>query len=238
MMNQKLKLFIFNALSIVCAYGSMKQNVLLIMVDDLKPALGCYGDPHAITPNIDQLAKEGLRFDLAYCNQAVCAASRYNLMLGSLSTSSGLHGLFGDLRKKYPDAVTLPQHFKSHGYSTQAIGKVYHIGHGNFGDTESFDNYYKDKVVEYVSDNSRKSPITKEEAMFNNLRGVERSKYLKNNKLSRGAYKEVLDVPDEAYADGRVAQKAIEFLQKQQTEDSPFFFSRGFCQTSLTFYGT
>ena len=57
-------------------------NVLLLCVDDLKPALGCYGDPLAKTPNIDRLAARGMRFDRAYCNQAVCAPSRYNLMLG------------------------------------------------------------------------------------------------------------------------------------------------------------
>ena len=56
-----------------------KPNVLLILVDDLKPAMGCYGDKHAITPAMDALAKRGMRFDLAYCNQAVCAPSRFVL---------------------------------------------------------------------------------------------------------------------------------------------------------------
>jgi iduronate 2-sulfatase len=68
-------------------------NVLLILVDDLKPALGCYGDLHARTPHLDRLAARVLRFELAYCKQAVCAPSRFNLMLGSRSTSTGLYGL-------------------------------------------------------------------------------------------------------------------------------------------------
>ena len=65
--------------------GAKHKNVLLILVDDLKPALGCYGDPLAITPNMDKLADRGIRFDLAYCNQSVCAPSRFALMLGSQS---------------------------------------------------------------------------------------------------------------------------------------------------------
>ena len=63
-------------------------NVLLILVDDLKPALGAYGDPVAITPNLDRLAARGIRFNAAYCNQAVCAPSRFTLMLGSHSTTT------------------------------------------------------------------------------------------------------------------------------------------------------
>ena len=75
----------FLFLSSLLAYGSALSappNVLLILVDDLKPALGCYGDKTAKTPNIDRLAARGMRFDLAYCNQAVCAPSRFTLMLG------------------------------------------------------------------------------------------------------------------------------------------------------------
>ncbi|MEO0476753.1 MAG: sulfatase-like hydrolase/transferase, partial [Planctomycetota bacterium] len=122
------------------AMADPPPNVLLILVDDLKPTLGCYGDPLAKTEGIDRLAERGMRFDLAYCNQAVCAPSRFNLMLGSLSTSSGLYGLGDSLRGKHPNAVTLPQYFKKHGgHTTISIGKVFHVGHGNKGDDVSFD---------------------------------------------------------------------------------------------------
>ena len=76
--------------------------MLLILVDDLKPAMGCYGDPVAQTPNMDALASRGMRFELAHCNQAVCAPSRFTLMLGSHSTSTGLYGLGSPLRKIVP----------------------------------------------------------------------------------------------------------------------------------------
>lgn len=54
-----------------------RPNVLLLCVDDLKPMMGCYGDALAKTPNLDRLAARGMRFDLAYCNQAVCALARH-----------------------------------------------------------------------------------------------------------------------------------------------------------------
>ena len=90
---------------------SPKPNVLMILVDDLKPALGCYEDQFSRTPHLDELAGRGLRFDLAYCNQAVCAPSRFTLMLGSHATSTGLYGLGNHLRKTIPTAKTLPQYF-------------------------------------------------------------------------------------------------------------------------------
>ena len=87
------------------ASHASRPNVLLILVDDLKPTLGCYGDPAARTPHIDALAARGLRFDLAYCNQAVCAPSRFSLMLGSHPTSTGLYDLSSNLRKSLPKEV-------------------------------------------------------------------------------------------------------------------------------------
>ena len=85
------------------------KNILMILVDDLKPNLRCYGDEVAISPNIDRLANRGMRFNNAYCNQAVSVASRYNLLTGARSTSSGLYNFGYQLRDVYPDAITLPQ---------------------------------------------------------------------------------------------------------------------------------
>src|SRR3954467_3843508 len=107
-----------------------KLNILLICVDDLKPMLGCYGDTTIKSPNIDRLAARGMRFDRAYCNQAVCAPSRNSLLTSSRSTSLGIYSLGQNFRRAVPDAVTLPQWFKQHGYHTAGIGKVFHIGHG------------------------------------------------------------------------------------------------------------
>ncbi len=99
-----------------------------------KPALGAYGDGTAITPEMDRLAAMGMRFESAYSNQAVCAPSRYSLMLGSRSTSTGIYDFGRNFRDFYPHAITLPQQFMHHGYHAEAMGKVYHIGHNTYND--------------------------------------------------------------------------------------------------------
>ena len=213
-----------------------RPNVLLILVDDLKPALGCYGDNVAKTPNIDELSSRGMRFDLAFCNQAVCAPSRFTLMLGSHSTSTGLYGLGSQLRQIIPDAVTMPQHFAKHGgYRTESLGKVFHIGHGNHGDAESFSvPHFHDKVIEYLDPASTDGgKLTREEAYFTNQK-LDRIK-----SLPRGAAFESPDVADSDYADGRVAAETVKRLQaakkRRQKEGTPFFITAGFARPHLPF---
>ncbi len=211
-------------------------NVLLILVDDLKPALGCYGDTAAKTPNIDRLAARGMRFDHAYCNQAVCAPSRFTLMLGSHSSSTGLYHLGSRLRKQWPEAVTLPQHFAKHGgYRTESVGKIFHTGHGNEGDPQSFNTEpYKDKVIEYLDPASTDGgQLTREEALFTN------QKLDQIPKLPRGAAFESPEAKDDDYADGRVAAEAVKRLQeaqkRRQQDGTPFFIATGFVRPHLPF---
>jgi len=223
------------AISPPACLSADRPNVLLILVDDLKPALGAYGDPVAKTPNLDALAARGMRFDAAYCNQAVCAPSRFTLMLGSHSTSTGLYGLNNRLRESMPEAVTMPQYFARYGYRTESLGKVFHIGHGNEGDPESFSvPHFKEKVIEYVDPESTDGgKLTREEAFFTNQE-------LDNIKsLPRGAAYESPDVGDTAYADGRVAAETIERLQaakqRRENNDTPFFIAAGFARPHLPF---
>ena len=77
----------------VQANAQDRPNVLMILVDDLKPSFAAYGEEWVHSPNLDRLAARGMRFDAAYCNQAVCAPSRNNLLLGARSTSLGIYGL-------------------------------------------------------------------------------------------------------------------------------------------------
>ena len=206
-------------------------NILLLLVDDLKPALGCYGDPYAKTPHLDQLAARGLRFDLAYCNQAVCAPSRFTLMLGAHSTATGLYGLGHKLRRSMPEAVTMPQFFAQHGYHTESMGKIFHIGHGNEGDPESFSvPHFHDKVIEYLDPASTEGgKLTREEAYFTN------QKLDQIRSLPRGAAFEATNSRDEDYADGRVAAEAIKRLRVAKTRKGPFFMAVGFVRPHLPF---
>ena len=217
------------------ATAADRPNVLLILVDDLKPALGCYGDTTARTPHLDALAARGMRFDLAYCNQAVCAPSRFTLMLGSHSTTTGLYGLGSPLRELVPDAVTLPQFFAQHGYRTESLGKVFHIGHGNHGDPKSFSvPHFPDKVIEYLDPASTDGgKLTREEALFTNRKlGQIRS-------LPRGAAFESPVAEDTDYADGRIAAETCRRLAAAQTRrktvGTPFFITAGFVRPHLPF---
>jgi iduronate 2-sulfatase len=145
-----LALLVLSFVILHSSFAAERPNMLLILADDCTFSdLAIYGGQNAKTPNIDRLAARGMRFDLAYCNQAVCAPSRFTLMLGSHSTSTGLNGLGSSMRKLLPDAVTLPQHFAEHGgYRTESVGKVFHVGHGNEGDPSSFSvPPFKDKVI-------------------------------------------------------------------------------------------
>ena len=234
-MNRILILELVTALGFAAVQAAQKPNVLLILVDDLKPAMGCYGDNAAITPNMDALARRGMRFDMAYCNQAVCAPSRFTLMLGAHSTSTGLYGLGSHLRKAYPGAVTMPQHFAKHGYRTESLGKVFHIGHGNQGDPESFSvPHFHDKVIEYLDPESTDGgKLTREEALFTNQKlGQIRS-------LPRGAAYESPMANDADYADGRVADETVKRLkaakQRLAKDDTPFFITAGFVRPHLPF---
>ena len=211
--------------------AAARPNILLILVDDLKPTLGAYGDRTAVTPHLDRLVARGLRFDAAYCNQAVCASSRYTLLLGARSTTTGLYQFGRNFRDPYPDAVTLPQFFRRHGYRAESMGKVFHVGHGTYDDDASWSlPPHKDLVIEYLDPAStRDGSPTNEQALFTNLRRPPGS-----SPLPRGAAWESPDVPDDAYADARVAAHAISRLRAaKENPTEPFFLAVGFVRPHL-----
>ncbi len=215
----------------VTAAAAEKPNVLLICVDDLKPALGCYGDPYAKSPNLDRLAARGMRFDRAYCNQAVCAPSRNSLMTSLRPQTVGIYDLGTNFRKATPDAVTLAQQFQKNGYRTEAMGKIFHVGHGNQEDPASWTvPHWKANVVAYVLPESKGGEgLTREEALFSNTLGNVHA-------LPRGAAVEAADVPDNAYPDGKLAEEAVRRLRAaKDNPDQPFFMAVGFVKPHLPF---
>jgi iduronate 2-sulfatase len=202
--------------------------VLFICVDDLKPIAGCYGGT-AKTPNIDRLAARGVLFEKAYCNQAVCAPSRNALLTGLRPQTLGIYDLGTNFRKARPDAVTLPQYFKQHGWRTEALGKIFHVGHGNLEDPASWSApHWRANVIAYALPESRaKKGLTREEALFSNQPA-------KN--LPRGAAYEAAEVPDNTYPDGAIADEAVKRLAAAKDKpDQPFFLAVGFVKPHLPF---
>jgi iduronate 2-sulfatase len=209
-----------------------KPNVLLILVDDLEPALGTYGDPIAKSPNIDRLARRGMVFERAYTNQAVCAPSRNALLTGLRPTSTGIYDLGTNFRRATPDAVTLPQWAMRQGYDTEALGKIFHVGHGNHEDPASWSvPHWQAAVIAYALAASRAPQgLTREEALFSNV------PFDEARQLPRGAAYEAADLADDAYPDGRLADEAIRRLQRAKAApDRPLFLALGFVKPHLPF---
>jgi len=117
-----------------------KPNVLFIAVDDLNDwvkHLG--GHPQTLTPHLDRLAQRGVTFFNAHCASPVCNPSRAALLSGLRASSSGVYDNSTDWRKVIPaDVVTLPLHFKNHGYFVGGAGKIYHGGFPRAGDWSEY----------------------------------------------------------------------------------------------------
>ncbi len=194
-------------------------NVLLICVDDLKPAIACFGDETAVTPGIDKLADRGVRFDAAYCNQAVCSPSRNSLMTGLRPQSIGVYDLPTHFRFAAPNVTTLSQHFMNQGYRAEGLGKIYHTGHGNIDDAASWStNSWRPRTASYVVPEN-----------VSNIKPDAKGK-------KRGPATESADVPDETYADGKIALEAVARLERAaEKPEQPFFLAVGFLKPHLPF---
>lgn len=206
-----------------------RQNVLLICVDDLKPQIGCYGDKIAKTPNIDALATKSVRFENAYCNQAVCSPSRNSLLSGLRPQTVGIYNLGTNFRAYDPDTVSLPQLFKNNGWRTEGVGKIFHFGHGNHEDPASWSvPHWHANVVSYGEGKEKKpEELTREEALFSNLPAANRP---------RGLAVKASDAEDNTYPDGLIAAEAIKRLQAaSENNDQPFFLAVGFVKPHLPF---
>lgn len=194
--------------------GLARPNVLFIAVDDLRPRLGCYGDALAITPHIDRLARRGVLFNRAYCQQAVCNPSRASVLTGRRPDATKVWNLSTHFREALPDVVTLPQYFKENGYQARCVGKIYH-------DPAAAQDSISWSAPETLAVTGKAGP-----------------KYVLNSNLNRkGSWKaaatERADVPDSAYVDGRVGNAALRVLR--EISDRPFFLAVGLRRPHLPF---
>ncbi|MEQ1861598.1 MAG: sulfatase [Chthoniobacteraceae bacterium] len=204
-----MKLIFLFVLASLAAHAA-PPNVLFIAADDLRNDLGCYGDPLVKSPNLDRLAARGVRFDRAYCQQAVCNPSRASLMTGRRLDTLRIWDLPTHFRSTMPDVVTLPQHFKQHGYFTQNVGKIFHNWiHEVQGDPAS----WSVPAVMHFANHGADKPLV-DGALPPNL--------------AHDPKCEQRDVPDEAYFDGRVAKLAVEALRERKKKGEPFFLAVGF----------
>ncbi len=200
---------------VASASESARPNVLFLLIDDLRPELGCYGSPQVVSPHMDRLASRGMRFDRAYCQVPVCGASRAGLMTGILPTRERFTNYLSRADEDTPGAATLPQVFREAGYTTISLGKVFHI-------------------PEDTGEKSWSEPAWRPPG--NQMQGLDPETMRRLSERERGRFYERPDVPDDAYPDGQTAVKTIETLRQLHEAGEPFFLASGFLKPHLPFY--
>lgn len=220
-MNAKLTRLLFFIALANQVVAAEPPSVLFIAVDDLRPELACYGVEGLVTPNFDRLAASGTRFDRAYCQQAVCGASRLSIMSGlyPISTREQTYHVRG-WRLRHPELRTMNRHFGHNGFETIGLGKIYHDRTGAGADESGWDQWIKIQERMYADPKNLKHKST-----F--------SVHKPETKL--GSFTESLNVPDDQYADGKRTTKTVELLHKLAESKERFFLALGFIKPHLPF---
>jgi len=192
-------------------------NVLFVAVDDLRPELGCYGNQEIKSPNIDALASESVVFKRAYCQQAICMASRASIMTGMLPETAELFRC-GPVNEAYPEQAKLDDIFRDNGYQVKAFGKIYHHA----------EDHLKQFGNEWLGENSHS-----EEQGRGYLDPKSISRIYDDS--GRGPAFESPDVNDTCYFDGYQAEQAVDAIEGFAKAGKPFFLAVGFKKPHLPF---
>ncbi|KAM4621425.1 iduronate 2-sulfatase [Polymixia lowei] len=197
-----------------------KINVLFIMADDLRPSLGCYGDSVVKSPNIDQLASRSQVFFNAYAQQAVCGPSRTSMLTSRRPDTTRLYDFNSYWRVHAGNYSTLPQYFKSQGYTTMSVGKVFHPG---IASNHTDDYPYSWSTPPYhppsfKHENEKMCKGTDGERHANLLCAVN-----------------VTDQPGGTLPDLESTEEAVRLLRTRRNHASPFFLAVGFHKPHIPF---
>lgn len=211
-------------LAILLMTGSVaaaeKPNVLLIVSDDLtNQTLGCYGSKICQTPNLDALARFGVRFDRAYCQFPLCNPSRASFLTGLRPDTIRIYENATQFRQTKPDAVSIGQTFQKAGYAVTRVGKLYHYGvPGQIG-TDGLDD--KPSWQSVINPRGRDKDDEDNNLIFTlNPNGKGSARYGGTlSWLASGG-------KDEEMTDGKIAAAVVGEIEKNR--DRPFFLACGF----------
>jgi len=203
---------------VVCGQSDEKKhNILFISVDDFRPKINSYGESKMITPNIDKLASEGLQFNNAFTNIAVCGASRASIMTGIRPSQERFNDYTSRASVDAPNAITLNQLFKENGYETISYGKIYH---------------FPDDTEEHWTESDGGA----HQADYQDPEAQERKRNgEKGSHGPKGPAFEYPEVDDYVYNDGKITKQALQKMKDLKDENKPFFMAVGYVSPHLPF---
>jgi len=203
---------------VVCGQSDEKKhNILFISVDDFRPKINSYGESKMITPNIDKLASEGLQFNNAFTNIAVCGASRASIMTGIRPSQERFNDYTSRASVDAPNAITLNQLFKENGYETISYGKIYH---------------FPDDTKEHWTESDGGA----HQADYQDPEAQERKRNgEKGSHGPKGPAFEYPEVDDYVYNDGKITKQALQKMKDLKDENKPFFMAVGYVSPHLPF---
>lgn len=209
-----------------------KTNVLFIISDDLgSQSLRCYGNKQCQTPNIDALAKKGVRFTRTYTQYPVCGPSRAALMSGMYAQVIGVtsNGSSSRFTKNLGSRPSMSQHFLNHGYYTARVSKIYHMRVP--GDiTAGVDG--PDHAASWTERFNCQAPEQwtqgKHEHLTNEKLKPDPKRQIHYGLGYGGAFYVVRGESDGAeQADHKAAAKAVKLLEQRAADKKPFFLAVG-----------
>jgi iduronate 2-sulfatase len=216
----------------LAAAGKERFNVLFITIDDLRPQLGCFGDRQVRSPHIDKLASQGIVFERAYCQQALCGPSRTSFLTGLRPDTTKVHDIETHFRSTVPSAVTLPQLFKNNGYFTRGFYKVFHLAGfdpslGNLNDPPSWSEPHWLPTQSVYGPEGK----TQLDAAYSKKRAA--GEKIGYSNLPRSVAMEAADVADDQMSDGEMTAAVLETIRAHAGR--PFFLAAGFYKPHLPF---
>lgn len=199
----------------IIAQDSNQKNVLLIIVDDLRPVLPTYGATQVEAPHLTAFSKNAVQFNNVYVNIPTCGASRASILTGIRPTREYYKKYYTSIDEDMPQAITISELLQAKGYTTISNGKV---SHNKSDKASTWDDLWRPG-----------STTPKDYLLEEN---IESSKLPhKNNHMPyEKAY-----VEDLAYKDGKIAAKTIRDLKKLKAQKESFFLVAGFLKPHLPF---
>jgi len=201
----------FFCLSVYANNDNKKENIIFIIVDDLRDLAMADNQLQILTPNIDKLKKSGVTFKNSFTNNPVCGASRASLLTGLRPTKNRFTTFYTKINEDAPNSLTIASHLKTTGIGQLVMGNISSCKDAVYG----WDDIFK---------GSRNNPKDYKDPVN-----------IKNLKKNFGPASEFVYADDNDYSDGKVTQKTIKDIKTINQTDKPFFIAVGFQKPHLPF---